>query len=137
MNRVTRIQLVVDAVMDMAAIRALPGGSKLSWEMTRLLVLVAFDGYELFPVREPGLQTETEFLKEFLQKYDNPRKLPGKWIEAYLRREKPQLAIDLLRAFDQTHRMEQKLRVARWQALILFLLVLKESVPYLFDLFGR
>jgi hypothetical protein len=41
------IELV--ALIDMAAIRASTNGPKPSPEMTLLLALVMFDGYELFP----------------------------------------------------------------------------------------
>lgn len=83
---------------------------------------------------EQKSQTEAQFIEEFLNHYDNPRKLPVNWVRAYLKREKPELAIDVMRAYDLVH---EKLRLARWQVVILCLLVLKEFIPVIAGFLGR
>lgn len=37
------------AAADLATLKALPGGDRLSPELLLILALVVFDGYELFP----------------------------------------------------------------------------------------
>lgn len=45
--------------------------------------------------------------------YKNPRKLPEKWIKAYLERDKEMLALDVMRAFDEN--ADLKRRVDRYR----------------------
>lgn len=40
------------AAVDIAMLRSLTGGRKLSGEMLLILVFITFDGYELFPAKE-------------------------------------------------------------------------------------
>jgi hypothetical protein len=61
------------------------------------------DFLDRYPMPDPNVQSETDFLKDFLQNYENPRKLPMHWIAAYLRRDQPRLAVDVIRAWDKVH----------------------------------
>lgn len=50
---------------------------------------------------DPRVQTPTDFeIDKFLREYENPRGLSEGWIRGYLNRSKPQLAVDVMRAFD-------------------------------------
>lgn len=44
------------ALVDLALVKASTGGSTLSAEMTLLLALIQFDGYELFPAHDTESQ---------------------------------------------------------------------------------
>lgn len=55
--------------------------------------------------------------------YDNPRGLPQAWIDCYLARDRSLLALDVMRAFDQTSKMHRKLQLADLKIWILLLLL--------------
>lgn len=55
-------------------------------------------------------QKANRFIEEFLRNYPNPRGLPVNYIKSYLRRDKPQLAIDVLRAYDSHSKINRALR---------------------------
>lgn len=42
--------------------------------------------------------------------YKNPRKLPEKWVEAYLQRDREMLALDAMRAFDEIASLKAKVQ---------------------------
>lgn len=46
-------------------------------------------------------------LRKAIEAYDNPRGLPEGWIVGYLTRNRLQLAIDVMRAFDENARVER------------------------------
>lgn len=58
-----------------------------------------------------------------LPHYENPRGLPPKWIEQYLQRDKSQLALDVMRAFDQSYCLTRKLEQANTKIWVLMLVV--------------
>ena|ERR1700676_866388 len=63
---------------------------------------------------DPEVQTSTEFeIEQFLRDYENPRGLSKKWLEGYLSRPKPRLAIDVIRVFDGHFKFERELRRTR------------------------
>lgn len=49
-------------------------------------------------------------IEKFLRDYDNPRKMQQGWIRGYLSKSKPQLAIDMIRAFDGHYSLERSLK---------------------------
>jgi hypothetical protein len=51
-------------------------------------------------------------IRKAIERYDNPRGLPENWIVAYLGRDKAQLALDVMRAFDHSHAVQKSCR--RW-----------------------
>jgi hypothetical protein len=60
---------------------------------------------------DPAVQNPTDYeIEKFLQEYDNPRGMPEGWIRGYLAKSKPQLAIDVIRAFDGHYDLERSLR---------------------------
>jgi hypothetical protein len=62
-------------------------------------------------VPDPQIQSPTDFeVEKFLREYDNPRGLSRTWLNGYLTRPKPQLAIDVIRAFDGHFDLERQLR---------------------------
>lgn len=61
-------------------------------------------------------------VKPTLSKYKNPRKLPENWIRAYLERDKEMLALDVMRAFDETAELKRRERLKFWYAVALLLL---------------
>lgn len=64
---------------------------------------------------DPQVQTPTEFeIEKFLRDYHNPRKMPKRWLVAYLTRAKPQLAIDVLRVFDAHYSETQNMKLRLW-----------------------
>jgi hypothetical protein len=64
---------------------------------------------------DPNVQTPTDFeIQKFLEEYENPRGLPGKWIAGYLSKSKPQLAIDVIRAFDAHWQQKRSTSVKLW-----------------------
>jgi hypothetical protein len=63
-------------------------------------------------VRDHTLQAPTEFILPNGEKYDNPRRMPEKWLSAYLKREPAMLAIDVIRAWDKAHATERWFK--RW-----------------------
>jgi hypothetical protein len=57
---------------------------------------------------DPAIQSPTDFeIEKFLANYSNPRGLSKKWLEGYLNRSKPLLAIDVIRAFDIDHQQQR------------------------------
>jgi hypothetical protein len=64
------------------------------------------------PVRDPNLQAPTEFILPNGDRYNNPRRMSEKWLRTYLKREPAMLAIDVIRAWDKTHAVEQRFK--RW-----------------------
>lgn len=46
-------------------------------------------------------------VKKALESYDNPRGMPEKWILGYLGRNRLQLAIDVMRAFDENAKLRR------------------------------
>jgi hypothetical protein len=58
-----------------------------------------------------------------LQNYDNPRRLPDKWIQSYLDRDRSRLAVDLLRAFDENFKLQRRVKVQRLLIYFLSLVV--------------
>jgi hypothetical protein len=51
-------------------------------------------------------------IRRAIERYDNPRNLPKGWIVAYLGRDKAQLALDVMRAFDKAHAVRKSCQ--RW-----------------------
>jgi len=45
---------------------------------------------------------------------ENPRKMPARWVASYLTKNRAQLAVDVMRGFDKTSKLEQTLRLDRW-----------------------
>jgi hypothetical protein len=71
-----------------------PGGEKLSREAARVCAV-------LMSMPDPKAQSAIEFeIEKALREYQNPRGLPESWVKSYLSRAKPQLALDVMRAFD-------------------------------------
>lgn len=66
-------------------------------------------------------------IRKAIERYDNPRKLPTSWLAAYLSRDRCQLALDVMRAFDQNHDLRRqvknyKLKIAALTVVITLLL---------------
>lgn len=61
-------------------------------------------------------------------KYDNPRGIPENWVNNYLNREPRQLALDVMRAFDENWKLQRKLDIAKWKVWTLLLVVAGEGV---------
>ena len=64
----------------------------------------------LISMPDPRVQNPTEFeieIEKFLRDYENPRGLQKNWLELYLGRPRPQLAIDVIRAFDKNYKLER------------------------------
>lgn len=81
-----------------------PGGEKLSPEAAQICAVL------LMP--DPRVETPTEYeIEQFLRQYNNPRGMPEGWIRNYLSKSKPQLAIDVIRAFDAHYQFERN----RWK----------------------
>ena len=60
-------------------------------------------------VRDHGLRYDPkQRIREYL-KHENPRGLPEKWIHAYLERDRILLALDVMRVFDKSAKVEEKL----------------------------
>jgi hypothetical protein len=60
-----------------------------------------------------GLMRDENFvaqepIKRILAKYENPRKLPEKWLVAYLERKPELLALDVMRAFDENAELKRE-----------------------------
>ena len=106
-------------ILALADVRLAPGGDKLSYPTARFcaeLILSMPDP----SMPDPQVQTPTEFeIENFLRNYHNPRKMPKRWLVAYLTRPKPQLAIDVLRAFDTHYQLEEKMKWLRLKVWIL------------------
>jgi hypothetical protein len=77
-----------------------PGGERLSRECAKLCAVLLMD-------RDPNTDFEIE---RFLCNYENPRGLSKKWLEGYLSRPKPRLAIDVIRAFDGHYKQQATMR---------------------------
>ena len=80
-----------------------PGGLVLSAEAAQLCAV-------LISMPDPRVQNPTEFeieIEKFLRDYENPRGLQKNWLELYLGRPRPQLAIDVIRAFDKNYKLER------------------------------
>jgi hypothetical protein len=73
-----------------------------------------------FEMRDPKLVAPTEFLLSTGEIYDNPRRLPEKWLQAYLSRHPQLLAIDVMRAWDKSQKIERRLRFQAYIAVINF-----------------
>jgi hypothetical protein len=85
-------------------VRLSPGGDKLSSELAQLFAC-------LLRMPDPKLQSPTDFeIEKFLREYGNPRGMPEGWIRGHLTKSKPQLAIDVIRAFDKDFDLERRLR---------------------------
>jgi hypothetical protein len=64
---------------------------------------------------DPKVQTPTDYeIEKFLAQYDNPRKMPKKWLENYLGRPRPQLAIDVICAFDEHWKAKRATNLKLW-----------------------
>lgn len=60
---------------------------------------------------DPKVQSPTDFeVEKFLQEYGNPRGMPEGWIRRHLEKSKPQLAIDVIRAYDGQFSLERSLK---------------------------
>jgi hypothetical protein len=67
------------------------------------------------PMPDPNLQSATDFeIDKVLRSYSNPRGLPEKWIRGYLERPKPQLALDVMRSFDENWKLHRRVSRYRW-----------------------
>jgi hypothetical protein len=55
--------------------------------------------------------------------YENPRGIPEQWIDRYLNREPRQLALDVMRAFDENWKLQQKLESANLKLWVLGILL--------------
>ncbi len=77
-------------------------------------------------------------LQAYLEK-ENPRKMPAKWVALYLAKDRAQLAIDVIRSFDKTAKLEQQLRSHRmwgrvlWGALTLSWLAFWRVAVFAFE----
>lgn len=86
-----------------------PGGEQLSRETAK------FCADLLMSMLELKVQTVTEFeIEKALREYKNPRGLPESWIKSYLSREKPQLALDVMRAFDAHFQEKRSIGLKLW-----------------------
>lgn len=93
----------LDYVIALTEVRMSEGGAILSVEAAQLCAV-------LISMPDPRVQNPTEFeieIEKFLRDYENPRRLPKKWLELYLGRPRPQLAIDVVRAFDKNYTLER------------------------------
>jgi hypothetical protein len=54
-------------------------------------------------------------IKRALQEYENPRGLPEGWCIGYLKRPKLQLALDVMRAYDQNHQLKRQIKSCKAQ----------------------
>lgn len=64
---------------------------------------------------DPSVQSPTDYeIEKFLREYDNPRKMPPGWIRGYLTKSKPQLAIDVIRAFDAHFKGSRNISIKLW-----------------------
>lgn len=101
------IERIVDHVIALTDARMSPGAEK-----------------GLISVPDPQVQTPTEFeIEKFLADYDNPRKMSKKWLEKYLNRPRPQLAIDVILAFDEKWKLQRQLARAKVTIWVMSLVV--------------
>ena len=107
-----------------------PGGEKLSPEAARICALLSMP--------DPRVKSPTEFeieIEAFLRDYENPRGLQKTWLEKYLGRPRPQLAIDVIRAFDEswkTKRENARLKLTIWVMSLIVSPLIGEVVKLLF-----
>lgn len=84
-----------------------PRGERLSFECAQICAVLA--------MTDPRVQSPTEVeVEKFLSQYDNPRRMPEGWIRGYLGKSKPQLAIDVLRAFDGHYKQARATSIKLW-----------------------
>lgn len=67
-------------------------------------------------------------IEKILRAYDNPRGLPTNWIKNYLDRPKPQLALDVMRAFDENWKLHRRMARYRWVNIALTAIVTAAAV---------
>lgn len=79
-----------------------PDGQWLSPECAQLCAILLMN---------PQVETTVELAK---RNYQNPRGLPEKWIENYLKRDPAQLALDVMRVYDGHFKQQ---RTMRWMKL--------------------
>jgi hypothetical protein len=48
-------------------------------------------------------------VKPTVDRYENPRKMPQRWVDLYLERDRGQLALDVMRAFDANYALKARL----------------------------
>jgi hypothetical protein len=60
--------------------------------------------------------------------YENPRGIPEQWVERYLNREPRQLALDVMRAFDENWKLQRQLQVADIKVWVLGVLMGGQTV---------
>ena len=107
---------VLAFTLALSDVRLSEGGNQLSYPTARFCAELILST----PMPDPQVQTPTEFeIENFLRNYHNPRKMPKRWLVAYLTRPKPQLAIDVLRAFDTHYQLEEKMKWLRLKVWIL------------------
>lgn len=112
------MEFAVDYVIALSDIRSAPGGKALSHEAASLCAVL------IMSMPDPNVQTSTEFeIEKFLREYENPRRLPEKWLKNYLGRPRPQLAIDVITAFDEKWKLERQLGRAKVTIWIMSLIV--------------
>ena len=71
-------------------------------------------------------------IKQTLEEYENPRGLPEGWCIGYLKRPKLQLALDVMRAYDQNHDLKRQIRSCKAQiaALTIFLSLALKAIEH-------
>lgn len=73
---------------------------------------------------DPNVQSSTDFeIEKFLREYENPRRLPEKWLKNYLGRPRPQLAIDVIRVYDEKTELQRQLARAKVTIWVMSLIV--------------
>jgi hypothetical protein len=81
-----------------------PGGEKLTADAAKIIAVL-----RAMPETKAQSPSDAE-IEQFLQEYGNPRGMPEGWIRGHLTKSKPQLAIDVIRAFDKDFALERSLR---------------------------
>jgi hypothetical protein len=103
------IESAVEYVIAFSDLRASPGGQTLSHETCAFCALL------VITMPDPNVQTPTEFeIEKFLAHYDNPRKLQRSWLLRYLGQPRPQLAIDVIHAFDRHFKLKRATDLKLW-----------------------
>lgn len=107
-----------DYCLAFSDIRLSEDSWKLSHEAASLCAVLILD------MPDPNVQSPTDFeIEKFLREYENPRRLPEKWLKNYLGRPRPQLAIDVIRVYDEKTALQRQLSRAKVTIWIMSLIV--------------
>lgn len=115
------------------------GGRRDRAKCARLNVLP--DDYESFIDRtirmvDEIIQKHSSKAIEIPADYKNPRGMPEAWLKRYLGKDSAQLALDVMRAFDENWKLERRLVTAKLTIWVMSLIVsplIGEVVKLLFE----